>query len=90
MCTETVVKRGLSLCDFLYAAGEYDQAERLDMLLDEYFESADNELEYHETESWDDGDRIMGIEDVETDECDDEPVADAYWEPHMLVATEME
>ena len=81
----------LPVIDRLYAEGRDAEAEDLDAQVEDLMEQLDDAGEELDSESWDVAE--TGIEDYETDECDDEGFLDRaglwdYWEPHMLTATD--
>jgi len=78
--TLSLVKAAMRWSDLLYEHGRLALAEFLDACLEEALEVLDDELEYYDAESWDDGDRVSGVEDYE------DAAGDDAWESCMLVA----
>lgn len=81
-----LVRKAMQAVDRLYEHGHVEAAAWLDALLEDVLDGLDGVLDEFEAESWDWDDRSTGIEDYEADPT--EPVTWAYWEPHMLTATE--
>lgn len=76
---ELLIHEATEAVESLYGRGLFAEAETLDVLLEEFEIGLEDEADELQTESMDDGEHVMGIEDLEG-----VPFKD--WEPYHAVA----